>query len=373
MPGTQHFQELPVPLLQQSLDQVGPRGLAFLPALFLHALEQIRNEQERQVARGQGDQLPAQFLLLAHHDPKPGLPLLPGLPVCAPSGRERLLRLLQIRFRPQSAVLQRGSLRDEDGNASLGFPDELLKSCNLGLMLRRPRSPGQPGLQDRAVGDQPLDDVEAQQRFDGRPEGLAAALVLGQRADLLGVEEEQLRDVQRQEVLDQLRPVVRKPRVVQPVLKDPQLLAHPAVRDGPGPANVEEVVLTIGSVLKRQLHAGAFTAVDAVVDGLAQEVVVGQGRPFGAAGPAAVESQLDRIQQGRLAAAVDAAEQDDGQVLAAAPPRRQGEDLLATEQAEVPDGELLQDHSPVRSSEAETSTIGSSVRNSPAWRTCFFF
>ncbi len=44
-----------------------------------------------------------------------------------------------------------------------------------------------------------------------------------------------------------------------------------------------------------------------------------------------------RVQQGRLAAAVDAPEQDDRQVLAVAPPGSQAEDLLAPEQAEVPD------------------------------------
>ena len=75
----------------------------------------------------------------------------------------------------------------------------------------RPGLLRQPGLEDGGVGDQPLDDVQPQQRLDRRPERLAAALVLGQRPDLLGVEEEELGDLERDELLDQLGPVVRVP------------------------------------------------------------------------------------------------------------------------------------------------------------------
>lgn len=83
-------------------------------------------------------------------------------------------------------------------------------------------------LQDGAVGDEPLNDIEAQKRFDGGAEGLAAAFIFGQDPDFLGIEEEKLRDVEREEVFDQLRPIIRQPRVGQPVLQHPQVFAQPA-------------------------------------------------------------------------------------------------------------------------------------------------
>ena len=77
------------------------------------------------------------------------------------------------------------------------------------------------------VGDQALGDVEAQQRLDRRAQHLAAGLVLGQRADLLGVEEEELRDLEREEVLDELAPVLGVPAVGQAIQRAPAALRAP--------------------------------------------------------------------------------------------------------------------------------------------------
>ena len=67
-----------------------------------------------------------------------------------------------------------------------------------------------------------------------------------------------------------------------------------------------------GEVPEGQYDAGPFLRPDAVVYGLAQELVVGRTGPLGAPGPRPVKRQLDRVQKCGLTAAVQTAEQDDG-------------------------------------------------------------
>ncbi len=135
----------------------------------------------------------------------------------------------------------RRSFRRQGRQRFLAFTEDFFEGGNLLLMLRGPRPLRQPGPEDRAVGDEPLDDVESEQRLDGGAERLAAGFFFRERADLLGVEEEQLRNVERKEVLDQLRPIVREPLVGHTVLEDPQFLAYSPVEILPGAADVVKV------------------------------------------------------------------------------------------------------------------------------------
>ena len=109
-----------------------------------------------------------------------------------------------------------------------------LAECGRGLLLRRPRLPGQPRLQHRGVGDEPFDDVQSEQCLDRRPQRFAATRVLGQRPNLLAVEKEELRNLQRDQFFDQLRPVGRERVAEHVVLEDAEALAELAVLDLPG-------------------------------------------------------------------------------------------------------------------------------------------
>jgi hypothetical protein len=213
-----------------------------------------------------------------------------------------------------------------------------------GPLLRRPRLLRQPRLHHRGVGGEPFDQVQPEQRLDRRPQRRAAAGVLRQRPDLLAVEEEQLRDLQRNQLLDDLRPVARQCGAVQLVLVDAERLAELAVLGLPCAAHLVAVVLAVGGVTEGEGDADPFGFGDAVVNGLAEEVIVGEAAALGAAGAGPVQGELDGVEQGGLAAAVDAAEEDDGQVFAAAACGGEVEDLPAAVQAEVAHGQLFEDH-----------------------------
>src|SRR5262249_44070453 len=101
------------------------------------------------------------------------------------------------------------------------------------------------------VGDESLNDVESQQRFDGGPERFAAAIVLSERPDFFRIKEEQLRDVEWKEVFHKLLPVVRQPLVWKAILKYPEIHSHSLVRDLPTPADIVEVLFTIWGVPER--------------------------------------------------------------------------------------------------------------------------
>lgn len=124
------------------------------------------------------------------------------------------------------------------------------------------------------------------------------------------------------------------------------------------------MLLSIGRIAERQRHAGSLAPVNAVVDGLAQEVIVSEVRPFRAPGPAAIQGELDRVEEGRLSSPVDAAEQGNGQMSSIAATGCQIEDLLTAEKAEIAKRQLFQDHSSVPIGWDEASTTGSSIGNS---------
>ncbi len=249
-------------------------------------------------------------LLLELFDP--ALAVVASLPV--PAARRLELRLQPLGFRPgpQQDVLVLAAGRLHGGD--LGR-EPLDLAFQVGAVVARLVGLACPGTccvsSDGGVGDQALGDVEPEERLHGRPQHLAAGLVLGERADLLGVEEEELRDLQREEVLDELAPVLGVPAVGQAVERDLELLPHLAALHGPGPADLVDVLLAARRVAERDRDPRPFAPADAVVDRLAEELVVREVGPLRAPGPRAVEGKLDRVEQRRLAGAVGAAEQDD--------------------------------------------------------------
>jgi hypothetical protein len=76
------------------------------------------------------------------------------------------------------------------------------------------------------------------------------------------------------------------------------------------------MVHSLDDVAEVQGDAGAFGQGHAVVDRLAEEVLVGEVETLGAAGARAVQGELDGVEEGGLAAAVDAADEHDGPMLA---------------------------------------------------------
>ena len=107
------------------------------------------------------------------------------------------------------------------------------------------------------------------------------------------------------------------------------------------------MLLAARGVAERERDARPLAPGDAMVDRLAEELVIRQVGPLRAPGPGAVERELDRVEQGRLAGAVGAAEQDDRPhpataARAAAP----GRSLLAAVEAEVPQRSRVEDHDP---------------------------
>ena len=100
-------------------------------------------------------------------------------------------------------------------------------------------------------------------------------------------------------------------RVGQSVLEDAQLLPHRAVLDGPGPADLVEVLLAVRRVAERQRHAGPLAGATPWWIDWRRNSSYARLVASSIAHAAAVERELDGVEQRRLAAAVDAAEQDD--------------------------------------------------------------
>ena len=200
---------------------------------------------------------------------------------------------------------------------------------------------------DTRVGNQALGDIEAQQRLDRRAQHLAARLIFSQRADLLGVKKEELRDFEREEVLDELVPVLGMPAVDYTIQQHAELLAHLAALHVPGSTDVINMLFTARGIPEGERDAGPFALVDAVVDRLAEELVVRQAGPLRAARTRPVKRELDRVEQRRLAGAVDPAEQHDPPRarVARCGQRSEVEGLFAAEEAEVPQRHVLQNHS----------------------------
>src|ERR1022692_18725 len=80
------------------------------------------------------------------------------------------------------------------------------------------------------------------------------------------------------------------------------------------------------------------------MDRLAQKFVIRHLRPLRAAGAHTIKRKLNRVQQRRLPAPVDAAEQHDRQMPPIVPPRPQIKRLLPGKQAKVAERELFEDH-----------------------------
>ncbi len=78
----------------------------------------------------------------------------------AAAGRENRLSLLLFRLRPKPIVLQGCPLCRQGIEPLLLFAQPLFQCRDLRLVFRRDILLGQPSLQHRAIGDEPLDDVE---------------------------------------------------------------------------------------------------------------------------------------------------------------------------------------------------------------------
>ena len=112
--------------------------------------------------------------------------------------------------------------------------------------------------------------------------------------------------------------------------------------DAEAPVALQFVVvgLAIGEAPVAQGEAGAFAGIGAAMDAVAQVVAIGQAAAVGEPRLGPVEGQLDGIEQGGLAAAVHAAEEDNG-----ASGRGAKVGLLpAAVDAEVLDGDAVEDH-----------------------------
>jgi hypothetical protein len=223
--GLQHFQQPGVALGQQPLHDLGLGAEPVPGVLVTHALQQVGHHHQRQFARGQRQELTVQLLDEAAQLAQAADALLPLLPVPSARGGEGSLRLLQLVLRTQPRILQARPLFRQRRQLRLEVAVLFLQRGGLGLLLRRPRLPGQPRLHHRGVGDEPFDDVQAEQGLDRRPQGLAVTRILGQRANLLAVEEEELRNLQRDQLFDQLRPVCRERAAEHIVLDDTEALA----------------------------------------------------------------------------------------------------------------------------------------------------
>src|SRR5258707_1376301 len=83
-----------------------------------------------------------------------------------PASRKTRLGLLLLRLRPKPIVLQGRPFHCQRIEPLLLFAERLFQSRDLRLVFRRDISLGEPCLQYRAIRDEPLDDVEAQERLD---------------------------------------------------------------------------------------------------------------------------------------------------------------------------------------------------------------
>ena len=222
-------QELVVPLGEQPADDLGLGRFRLAFVLALDGSEQVAHQAERQLGGGERDEprLALADLLLerssirrlrsSRASPSAGRPP-PGTP--HPAARIPTL-VLSRTFSCSLRAVFRAAI------SAVSRPRSRVRGRRDPRAAWRPRRRGgQPRFEDGGVGDQALGDVEAQQRLDGRPQHLAAGLVLGERSDLLRVEEEELRDLQREEVLDELAPVLRVPAIGQAIERHLELLPH---------------------------------------------------------------------------------------------------------------------------------------------------
>ena len=104
------------------------------------------------------------------------------------------------------------------------------------------------------------------------------------------------------------------------------------------------MLLALGGVAEAQSDRCAFARLQAVMNALAEKLLIAQRAALGAQGPRAVEGKLNGVQDGRFAAAVDAAQEDDRRVFAASPRRREIKGLLAAIEAVIRESELLENH-----------------------------
>src|SRR5262249_33215426 len=86
-------------------------------------------------------------------------------------------------------------------------------------------------------------------------------------------------------------------------------------------------------------------------------------RSLGAAGARPIEGELDGVEQRGLAAAVDAAKEDDGTMASLHGRGREVKRLLAAKEAEIAERELLEDHTSLFGA-GGASTIGKPSRKS---------
>ena len=179
----EQLQENPVALDQEVVHDLCFRGGAFAGVALVDAGQQVGDEGEGQLARGQREE---PFVALLRQLAEYGEALSAGLallPVPAARRRERLACLLQLDLGALAMVLEGSSLGAEGVHLLAEIGELSLQFGDLRLLLGWGDLPGEASLEDARLGDEPLDDVQPQQGLDGGPQRLAAAGVLGQRIE----------------------------------------------------------------------------------------------------------------------------------------------------------------------------------------------
>ena len=196
--------------------------------------EQFGDEAQGKRPRGELHELQLQAAAPRFEVRKDFAAGLPLLPVLAADGLKRLFCFLLRVGGPRQRVRQ--------GGAVFFCPSEL---ALLGVELRLQRRDlrvgrdgrhllREAGLKDAGVGNEPLGQVEPQQRLDRAAEGNLCRVFVGEETDLLGVEEEELGNAQRDDFLHEVGPVVGGALVLNAVPANTNPLAKRAAPLLPG-------------------------------------------------------------------------------------------------------------------------------------------
>ena len=197
-----------------------------------------------------------------------------------------------------------------------------------------------PSLVGPEVFLQLIDDVEAEEVADRRSDQLHGTVPRRVALDLLAIEEEQVGDVRRDKVLDLADPVLGQRVVAMPVLDHLEVLPVAAGAPAPRSMQPEAVFPAVDGVAKRELDGGP-ARIRAAMDAAGQVVPVGQSVPVGYLRERPVQTKLHGVQQGRLAVAVEPAEEDDRP---AGVGWRQDDRLAFAVEPEIVQDELVEDH-----------------------------
>ena len=159
-----------------------------------------------------------------------------------------------------------------------------------------------------------LDEVEAEEVLYGRSYEGGGLVGRGVPLDLFTVEEEQVGDVVGQQVVDLGHPVVDQGGGEAVVLEDTKLFAALAARVlAPSAAQRVAILGAVSGVTEGELNGGAPVG-GLVVDAAGEIIGVAETPAARCLGAGAKEDELERVEEGGLAAAVETAEQHYGLV-----------------------------------------------------------